>query len=76
MKNFQSNVQKHKHQQHAKTTKNFFSFCLLLTVSSKTDGRPDSRPTVRERVPQLGDLRADFDFSRPPRKPLLLPPNP
>jgi len=43
-------------------------------LDPKTDGRPDSRPTVRERVPQLGDLRADFDFSRPPRGPLILPP--
>jgi hypothetical protein len=25
-----------------------------------TDGRPDPRPTVREEVPILGDLRRDF----------------
>jgi phospholipase C len=41
-----------------------------------TDGRPDSRPTVREDVPILGDLRRDFDFSQPPRRPLLLDPTP
>ncbi len=38
------------------------------------DGRPDPRPTVREDVAQLGDLRADFDFSQAPRPPLLLAP--
>jgi len=41
-----------------------------------TDGRPDSRPTVRENVPQLGNLMSDFDFSQPPRRPLILPVNP
>ena len=41
-----------------------------------TDGRPDPRPTVREEVPILGDLRRDFDFSQPPRKPLILNPYP
>jgi phospholipase C len=38
-----------------------------------TDGRPDPRPDVRENLPQAGDLIRDFDFSRPPRQPLLLP---
>jgi len=38
-----------------------------------TDGRPDSRPTVREDVPILGDLTSDFDFSQSPRPPMLLP---
>jgi len=37
------------------------------------DGRPDPRPTVRENVPQLGDLMAEFDFSQAPRKPMVLP---
>ncbi|HZS86703.1 MAG TPA: alkaline phosphatase family protein [Chloroflexota bacterium] len=41
-----------------------------------TDGRPDPRPTVRESVPALGDLANDFDFTQPPRPPLLLPPVP
>jgi phospholipase C len=47
-------------------------------LDPKTDGRPDPRPDVRENAPQLGDLRADFDFGQPPRPPLLLPmhPNP
>jgi phospholipase C len=38
--------------------------------------RPDPRPHVREDDPQVGDLRRDFDFSRPPRPPLLLPTHP
>jgi phospholipase C len=37
-----------------------------------TDGRPDSRPDVRENASVLGDLRNDFDFSQPPRPPLVL----
>jgi phospholipase C len=41
-----------------------------------TDGRPDPRPDVREAAPGLGDLVNDFDFSQPPRPPLLLPPYP
>jgi phospholipase C len=41
-----------------------------------TDGRPDSRPDVRERMPQLGDLRRDFDFRQRPRAPLVLTPYP
>jgi phospholipase C len=40
------------------------------------DGRPDPRPDVREDFPELGDLLADFDFSRPPRPALLLPVHP
>jgi phospholipase C len=42
-------------------------------LDPKTDGRPDPRPTVRENVAKLGDLRRDFDFAQPPRPPLLLP---
>jgi len=41
-----------------------------------TDGRPDPRPDVRENMPQLGALLADFDFSQAPRPPLLLPIHP
>src|SRR5690242_11856308 len=37
-----------------------------------TDGRPDPRPDVREDASQLGDLAQEFDFTQPPRKPLLL----
>jgi len=41
-------------------------------LNPKTDGRPDPRPTVRESVKILGDLRKDFDFAQKPRRPLLL----
>jgi phospholipase C len=41
-----------------------------------TDGRPDPRPTVRENSPTLGDLANDFDFTQPPRPPLILPATP
>jgi phospholipase C len=42
-------------------------------LDPRTDGRPDPRPTVREALPQLGNLAADFDFTQPPRPPMLLP---
>ncbi len=45
-------------------------------LDPKTDGRPDSRPTVRENSPQLGDLLNDFDFSQQPLPPLILPTDP
>jgi phospholipase C len=45
-------------------------------LDPKTDGRPDPRPDVREADPRLGDLRNDFDFSQPPRPPMLLPQHP
>ena len=45
-------------------------------LDPKTDGRPDPRPSVRENAPQLGNLLSDFDFSQPPRPPLVLPTNP
>jgi hypothetical protein len=35
-------------------------------LDPKTDGRPDTRPTVRENVKILGDLRNSFDFSTAP----------
>jgi len=41
-----------------------------------TDGRPDSRPGVRETKPALGSLVKDFNFDQPPRPPLLLPVTP
>jgi len=41
-----------------------------------TDGRPDSRSTVREEVPILGDLALEFDFDREPRPPMILDPTP
>ncbi len=40
------------------------------------DGRPDSRPVVRESLNILGDLTRDFDFSQAPRPPLILDPTP
>jgi phospholipase C len=45
-------------------------------LDPKTDGRPDPRPTVRENVAQLGDLALDFDFTKPPMPPLVLPVKP
>jgi len=41
-----------------------------------TDGRPDSRPDVREANPELGDLAADFDFTQEPQPPLILATHP
>ncbi len=45
-------------------------------IDPRTDGRPDPRPTVREDVPILGNLLADFDFNQAPRAPVVLPVNP
>jgi phospholipase C len=45
-------------------------------IDPQTDGRPDSRPDVRENNPILGDLTQDFDFSQTPRGPLILNPMP
>jgi phospholipase C len=41
-------------------------------LDPSTDGRPDSRPGVRETAPILGNLMADLDFTQPPRPPLRL----
>ena len=41
-------------------------------LDPKTDGRPDPRESVAESAPQLGDLRNDFDFTQPPRAPVIL----
>jgi phospholipase C len=46
------------------------------TLNPKTDGRPDSRPDVREEALGLGNLESDFDFCQAPRPPLLLPVEP
>jgi phospholipase C len=43
---------------------------------NRFDGRPDSRPTVRENVPALGDLAQEFDFNQTPLPPLILDPRP
>ncbi len=45
-------------------------------LDPETDGRPDSRPTVREEVAILGDLALSFNFNRSPREPLILDPTP
>jgi phospholipase C len=41
-----------------------------------TDGRPDSRPDVRENYSGLGDMAADFNFNQTPRPPVILNPCP
>ena len=41
-----------------------------------TDGRPDSRPGVRENLSILGNLQQDFNFSQSPQPPLILTPCP
>jgi len=41
-----------------------------------TDGRPDSRPDVREKAHRLGNLVSDFNFSQTPLPPLILNPCP
>jgi len=41
-----------------------------------TDGRPDSRPGVRENAAVLGNLVREFDFTQKPRRPLILRPHP
>jgi phospholipase C len=42
-------------------------------IDPATDQRPDPRPSVRENVAILGDLRTDFDFTQAPRSPVILP---
>jgi phospholipase C len=42
-------------------------------LNPATDGRPDSRPDVREQDPILGDMVSDFNFKQAPRPPLILP---
>ena len=42
-------------------------------LNPHTDGRPDSRPDVRESTAGLGSLLRDFNFSQKPRAPLILP---
>ena len=45
-------------------------------LNPATDGRPDSRPDVREEAPGLGDMVNDFNFDQTPRPPLLLSAHP
>jgi phospholipase C len=41
-------------------------------LDPRTDGWPDSRPTVREDAARLGDLAREFDFSQEPIPPMIL----
>jgi phospholipase C len=45
-------------------------------LDPKTDGRPDPRPTVREDLPILSDLRHVFDFTQEPLPKTVLDPTP
>ena len=45
-------------------------------LDPNTDGRPDSRPDVRENASILGNLVADFNFDQAPRPPAPLPESP
>jgi phospholipase C len=45
-------------------------------LNPATDGRPDSRPDVRENMAQLGNLVKDFNFKQKPRAPVVLSTNP
>ena len=51
-------------------------FLNKARLNPATDGRPDSRPDVREEAPGLGNLANDFNFSQSPRPPLLLSSHP
>lgn len=43
-------------------------------LNPRTDGRPDPRPTVRDRIAQ--GLLYDFNFGQAPNPPVILPTNP
>ena len=45
-------------------------------IDPATDGRPDSRPDVRESLSMLGSLQKDFNFNQAPRPPMILNPCP
>ena len=45
-------------------------------LNPQTLSRPDSRPTVREKVGILGNLLKDFNFQQDPIPPLILDPTP
>jgi phospholipase C len=45
-------------------------------LDGQNKGWPDPRPTVREDVGQLGDLRDEFNFAQEPIPPLVLNPRP
>ena len=64
------------------TTLSFDSYLRLIEdrflggqrLNPKTDGRPDSRPLVRERL--ANDVTGAFDFTQTPRAPVILEPWP
>ena len=45
-------------------------------INPATDGRPDSRPDVRESLSMLGSLQKGFNFNQAPRPPMTLNPCP
>jgi phospholipase C len=45
-------------------------------IDPATDGRPDSRPDVRESLSMLGSLQKDFNFNQAPLPPMILNPCP
>ena len=45
-------------------------------LDGQNEGWRDPRPTVREDVHQLGDIRKEFDFTQEPIPDLILDPNP
>ena len=45
-------------------------------INPATDGRPDTRPDVRENAAILGNLAHDFNFDQKPLAPVILPLNP
>jgi phospholipase C len=51
-------------------------FLSAERLDPATLSRPDSRPTVREVAPILGDLWDEFDFTQEPIPPLILDPRP
>jgi phospholipase C len=51
-------------------------FLGMARLNPATDGRPDSRPDVRENYSQLGNLVKDFNFNQQPLPPLILDPCP
>jgi phospholipase C len=51
-------------------------FMASRRLDPKTDGRPDPRPSVRERATGLGNLIKDFNFNQRPRPPVFLPTHP
>jgi phospholipase C len=51
-------------------------FLNSTRLNPATDGRPDSRPDVREEAAGLGDLANDFNFNQSPRPGVLLSPHP